>query len=147
MDILNHKSAASRMKPADLDSTTGQNQPQLIVRYRMESAVARIQQPVLELAAGQSQPKSYPAAGAQKYCRIETAITRIQPLELESALQQNQPQLLCSHQKLSQPQDKIGCNSYPAAGTRASCMIESTAATCIQPLELESVIRQNQLEM
>ena len=87
--------------------------------------------------------------------KFKSVISRLQP-ELESAAGWNQPQLVvslvpsCQNSSKppghSQPQNKISLKSYPAARTRVSCRIES-AATCIQPPELESAVGWNQASL
>ena len=68
---------------------------------------------------------------------LESVTNHIQPPELEPAAGRSQPQLVSSRWNSSQPQDRISSNSYPAAGTRVSCKMES-GIICIQALKLET---------
>ena len=55
-------------------------------------------------------------------------------------------QLASSRQNSSQSQNGIKLKSYPAAGTRVKCRMESDV-TCIQPPELQAAMGQSQPQL
>ena len=77
---------------------------------------------------------------------LKSAVADFEPLELKSAVGWSQSQLVSSRQNLSQPQDRISHNSYPTTGTQVSRWMES-AATSIQPSELEPAVGQSQSQL
>ena len=74
---------------------------------------------------------------------MESALSRIQPPELKSAVGWSQLEIVSSAKNSSQPWDRVSRSSYPAAGTPVSREKES-AATRIQPPELQSAVGRNQ---